>query len=348
MVSLSWGVRQPCLASSRKPRTPWMLGALSVGLPSPATKTVSLMNLMNKPDAFDLDGTLLHTLVCVVEEGSVTRAAERLELTQSAVSHQLDRLRGIVGDALFVKSGRGIVATAHAELLAGRARVLLDELRQFAQSAQFEPAALAMTLTVAANDLQRDLLLPPFLQRVRQHAPGLRLRVVPSGAPKAEMLREGQCQMLITPRPPDATDLKHTRLFEDRYAVFFDAQAREAPATLDEYLAADHVTVVHEAQRPLDIDSLFADRGLTRRFVAQVPGFSGVAPFLAGSRCLATLPRLLTSHLLAGFACVPVPLPCPTMPMYLVWHLRHHDDPMHRWLREQLQAVVGPALAGQP
>jgi DNA-binding transcriptional LysR family regulator len=306
------------------------------------------MNPMKKPDAFDLDGTLLRTLIAVAEEGSVTRAAERLELTQSAVSHQLDRLRAIVGDTLFVKSGRGIVATARAEILAGRARGLLEELRQFAQSAHFDAAVLSMTLTVAANDLQRDLLLPRFLRRVHLQAPGLRLRVLPSGAPRAEMLREGHCQLLITPRPPDATDLKHTRLFEDHYVVFFDPQARAAPVTLADYLSADHVTVVHEPQRALDIDDLLAARGVTRRFVAQVPGFSGVAPFLNATARLATLPSLLASHLLAGFATAPVPLPCPAMPMYLVWHLRHHDDPLHRWLREELQAVVGPALAGQP
>ncbi len=84
-------------------------------------------------------------LLAVHEEGSITRA--RLGVTQSAVSHLLDKLRAIVGDLLFVKSGRGIVATAQAELLAGRARVLLDELRAFSTAAGFEPARLTACFT---------------------------------------------------------------------------------------------------------------------------------------------------------------------------------------------------------
>lgn len=301
------------------------------------------MNPMKQPDALDLDGRLLQTLVTVIDESSVTRAADRLELTQSAVSHQLDRLRSIVGDALFVKSGRGIVPTVHAQELATRARLLLEDMRRFAQTVKFDPAGLSMTLTIGANDLQRDLLLPGFMRRVRAQAPGVRLRVVASGAPRPEMLRDGPCQMVITPRPPDATDLVHVRLLEDRYAVFYDADCRSAP-TLDDYLASEHVTVVHEPNRPLEIDQVLAERGISRRIVAEVPGFGGIGPFLRGTACLATLPSLLSTHLLRGFAAAEPPLACPAMPMYLVWHLRHQDDPMHQWLRSQLQASVAPAL----
>jgi DNA-binding transcriptional LysR family regulator len=310
-----------------------------------AIKRLALMNPMKQIDALNLDGHLLQTLLAVVEEGSVTRAAERLGVTQSAVSHQLDRLRAIVGDALFVKSGRGIVPTDHAQTLAGRARLLLDEMRSFARSVRFDPAVVTMTLTIAANDLQRDLLLPAFLHRVRRQAPAVRLRVVPSGAPRPELLRDGDCQLVVTPRPPDATDLLHTRLLEDRYVVFYDADERDAPTTLATYLAAEHVTVVHEPRRTLEIDDLLAGQGLHRRFAVEVPAFSGVAPFLRGSTHLATLPRLLSTHLLRGFAMAEVPVPCPTMPMFMVWHRRHQDDPLHRWLRAELQAEVAPALA---
>jgi DNA-binding transcriptional LysR family regulator len=71
-----------------------------------------------------------------------------------------------------------------------------------------------------------------------------------------------------------------------------------------------------------------------------VPGFSGIAPFLHGSQLLATLPGLLQRHALKGFATAPVPVPCPAMPMYMVWHLRHHEDPLHLWLRAELEAVA--------
>jgi DNA-binding transcriptional LysR family regulator len=300
---------------------------------------------MSQFDHLDLDGRLLQLLLTVIEEGSITRAAQRLGVTQSAVSHLLDKLRAIVGDPLFVKSGRGIVPTVHAELLAGRARNLLDELHRFSSAAVFDPARLSARVTIAANDLQRDLLLPSLLRHVRAQAPGFALRVVSSGVPTAEMLRDEHCQLIVTPRPPEGTDILQKRLFEDAYCVFYDAGQRAAPITADDYLAADHVTVLYEPRRRLDIDDVLAERGIQRRFAAQVPSFAGIGPFLRGSAMIATLPSLLRAHMLRGFAAAPVPVECPPMPMYMVWHLRHQADPMHRWLRQQLQILTAPALA---
>jgi DNA-binding transcriptional LysR family regulator len=120
---------------------------------------------MNKFDWSDLDVRLLKLLVAVVEVGSITGAAQRLGVTQSAVSHLLDKLRAITGDPLFVKSGRGIVATARAEALAAQARELLGALERFARSGEFDPARWNATFTIAANDFQRDLLLPALMAR---------------------------------------------------------------------------------------------------------------------------------------------------------------------------------------
>ena len=306
---------------------------------------VQLMPAMSQFDHLDLDGHLLRVLVAVLEERSVTRAAQRLGVSQSAVSHLLDKLRGIVGDPLFVKSGRGIVPTAHAQALAARARVLLDGLREFGATAAFDPARLTTTVGIAANDLQRDLLLPGLLRHVRKLAPGVSLRVIPSGVPSLEMLRDEHCHLVVTPRPPEGGDILQKRLFVDSYRVFYDPSQRAAPRSLADYLGAEHVTVLYENGRRLDLDDVLAGQGIERRIVAQVPGFAGIGPFVRGSTLLATLPGLLRAHLLRGFETAPVPIGCPPMPMYMVWHLRHQGDPMHRWLREQLEAVVAPALA---
>jgi DNA-binding transcriptional LysR family regulator len=303
------------------------------------------MPAMSKPDHSDLDGRLLQVLLAVIEEQSVTRAALRLDVTQSAVSHLLDKLRAIVGDPLFVKSGRGIVATARAEALAARARLLLDDLRAFAASGSFDPAQFDGSITIAANDLQRDLLLPLLLRTARIRAPGLALRIIPSGVPSADLLRDGRCQLVVTPRPPDATDIVQKRLFEDRYLVYYDAGARRAPESQADYLASQHVTVHYESRRTLDIDEWVANRGMQRRFAVTVPGFSGIGPFLRGSPLLATLPGLLRASLLRDFDTAPPPFECPPMPMYMLWHLRHQTDPMHQWLRDELLSIVAPALA---
>jgi DNA-binding transcriptional LysR family regulator len=82
-----------------------------------------------------------------------------------------------------------------------------------------------------------------------------------------------------------------------------------------------------------------------RRFLVRVPGFSGIPPFLRGSRLLATLPGLLANGQLRGFANCPVPVECPSMPMYMIWHMRYRHDPVHVWLRKELEDLVAQVLA---
>lgn len=299
---------------------------------------------MSQIDHSALDGHLLQLLVAVFEEGSITRAAQRLGVTQSAVSHLLDKLRAIVGDPLFVRSGRGIVATTRAEALVPRARRLLDDMQGFVTAGGFDAAQFSGCLTIAANDLQRDLLLPPMLKRLRAQAPGLTLRVIPSGVPTPDMLRDGHCQLVLSPRPPEAGDLMQKRLFEDRHAVFYDASTRVAPVDLAGYLAAEHVTVVYEPRRQLDLDQVLAERGVQRRFAVSVPGFAGLSAFIQGTAWLATAPRLLHRTLLRQLAMAEPPLPCPTLPMYLIWHARHHADPMHQWVRQAIEDAVAPSI----
>ena len=297
---------------------------------------------MSQFDWLDMDARLLRLLVTVVDTGSVTAAAQRLGVTQSAVSHLLDKLRSITGDALFTKSGRGIVATARALTLAERARELLGDLERFAQSENFDPARWQTTFTMAANDFQRDALLPALMQRLREQAPGVSLRVIASDVPTPEMLRQQQCQLIISPRPPEGADIVQKRLFADRYRVFYDPTVREAPRQRKDYLVAEHVTVLYAPHRALDLDQHLQAKGIERRFRVMVPGFAGLPAFIRGTNLLATVPGLMRDHLMRGLADAEVPVPCPVMPMYMIWHLRHQKDAAHRWLRDQLEAIARP------
>lgn len=287
-----------------------------------------------------LDGRSLRVFLAVLESGSVTVAARQLGVTQSAVSHSLERLRGIVRDPLFVKAGRKIAPTAHALALAERARQLIDDLRGFAAGANFDPATAEFPVTVAANDFQRDLFLPEFFRRITAVAPGLRMRVIPSGVPTADILREARCDLLITPRPPAGADIFQKRLLADRWVCFYDGAARPAPRTEADYFRARHVSVVYERGDRLAFDSGLEQRGRKRDFAVTVPNFSGVPVFLRGSAYLATLPGLTRTGIMRGFDSAPLPFDFPEMPMYLVWHRRHHLDPAYGWLRSVLQEVA--------
>ncbi len=302
------------------------------------------MEHMSEFDWSDLDVRLLRLLVAIVDSGSITGAAQNLRVTQSAVSHLLVKLRAITGDALFVKSGRGIVATARAELLAVEARELLRQFERFARWGSFDPARWRATLTIAANDFQRDLVLPGVAARLRREAPGVSLRIIPSAVPRIELLRTDACQLVISPRPPDGTDILQKRVFEDRYRVFYDPSVRAAPRKVADYLGAQHATVVYDPRRSLDLDQYLEARGVRRNFAVMVPGFSALGAFVRGTPLLATAPGMLTQQTLSGLAHVKPPVHCPTLPMYMIWHARHQHDPAHRWLRDLVEAGVESAL----
>jgi DNA-binding transcriptional LysR family regulator len=295
---------------------------------------------MKTSSYLDLDGNLLRLLLHLTEEESITRAAENLGVTQSAVSHMLTRLRAIVGDPVVVKSGRGVVATAHAKAMADRARALLDELREFSHAGVFEPGELRDQITIAANDLQRDLLLPELLRRLKAEAPDLTLRVIPSDIPTLDMFRTNQCWLAISPRPPDGIEIKQKRLFEDRYIVFYDGEKRQAPQSLAEYCAAEHVTVSYTSTQHLGIDRYLEDTGIRRRFAVEVPGFAGIAAFIHDSNRLTTLPSLLRHDLLRSLQHCELPVESPRLPVYMIWHMRYQHDPAHLWLRNHLDAVT--------
>jgi DNA-binding transcriptional LysR family regulator len=299
---------------------------------------------MSKIDYYALDGHALRLFLAVLDEGSVTAASRRLGVTQSAVSHALQKLRAIVADPLFVKSGRGIVATAHARSLAQRARELLDEMQGFASAATFMPAKARLAFTIAANDFQRDLLLPALFRRVNAQTERFDLRVIPSGRPSAAMLRDGLCDLLISPRPPSGMDILQRQMLRDEYVCFYDAKARAAPASAKDYLASRHIVVIYPDNERLEFDKRLAERGIDRDVAVSVPNFYGVPAFLRGSDMLASVPSLLGRGMMREFASAPIPLKTTgeltKLPMYLAWHQRFQNDPAHQWLRNELERTV--------
>jgi DNA-binding transcriptional LysR family regulator len=207
------------------------------------------------------------------------------------------------------------------------------------------PEAAELVLTVAANDFQRDLLLPAFRARVAAQVRRLELRVIPSLAPTAELLRERHCDLIITPRPPEGSDILQKRMFLDRVACFYDKEVRSAPRTVADYTAAPHVMVVYEGGRKTQFDQEIESRGIARKLGASVPNFSGVAAFLRGTDMLASVPSLMRTGVMRGFGVAPLPCKISPLPMYVVWHRRHQEDPAQRFLRAELEAAARAVLS---
>ena len=239
-----------------------------------------------------------------------------------------------------MKSGRGIRATARATALAPRARELLRELQRFAASGEFDPATGARPSRFRLTTCNAIRCCPGWWRVCAPRRPNVALRIIPSNVPTAEMLRAGHCRLIVSPRPPEGADIVQKKLFEDRYRVFYDAGVRAAPRNRAEYLAADHASVMYEANRKLDLDAHLETEGVFRRFVVLAPGFAGVPAFLRGSDLIATAPSLQRFGAFQGLAHAAPPVPCPTLPMYMIWSRSDHEDPAHRWLRGEMEAVA--------
>ena len=295
--------------------------------------------IMSKFDHLDFSGRNLQLFLAVFDEGSVTKAAERLNIGQSAVSHMLDKLRVITGDPLFVRAGRGIVATQRAEQLAQQVRPLLASLQQLTEKPAFDPFTLEGTASIGASAMQREFLVPHLAQILRIEAPRLAIKVTNSSPPCAENLRKGDCDLIITPEPPIGTEFVQQKLFESEWACFFDPSA-EPPLSLDHYLARPHAKVIFSKDEKSVIDVLLDDMGLKRRIALRVESFSALTSLMRGTDLVIALPRMISVGFLQGFSSCPLPFDVSPLSFYAVWHLGQNSSPYNQWLRDRLKKVV--------
>ena len=175
---------------------------------------------MNRINYLEIDGRLLQLFVIVFEEQSVTKATERLNLTQSAVSHGLERLRKIINDPLFVRSGRRITATYVAEQMVKDVRTLLRGMRSLFEPRGFKLEAVTGKFIIAANHLLWSLLLSDLFIEMRSKAPDLDLRIVNAGPASAIPLSEERFNLFLTPTIPEGNEFKQQKFFEDEFVCF--------------------------------------------------------------------------------------------------------------------------------
>jgi DNA-binding transcriptional LysR family regulator len=177
---------------------------------------------MKEIDYMSIGGKLLRTFLVVLEENSATGAAVKLGVTQSTVSHSLGRLRPLIGDPLFVRSGQALVPTEVALSLRNPVQSVLDELKNLAYRRDFDPSQEAMRFVVAANDMQRDLIFPRLVRKLQSEGVTAEFEFIPSGHPSTVMMRNDRCHFVITPFPPDATDIIQKPILSAKMMCFFD------------------------------------------------------------------------------------------------------------------------------
>ncbi|CAG9269941.1 Transcriptional regulator, LysR family [Paraburkholderia unamae] len=286
-----------------------------------------------------LDLNLLRALDALLDERNVTRAAQRLSLTQPAVSAMLTRLRESFDDPLFVRSQRGIVPTERALQLAAPLKQVLSAIEQMLQAPAFEPREAELTLTIASTDYALRAVVVPFLARLRQEAPGIRAVIVPVQHERLQaQLESGDVDMaLITPETTPA-DLHARRLFDERYVCVMraDHPAAARRLTLERFCAFDHALVSYAGGSLSGVtDEALARIGRARRVTVSVNSFLVLPDILLTSDLIAVVPSRLAQGV-QGLAVVEPPLEVPGFTKTLAWHERTHRAPGQRWVRALL------------
>ena len=295
---------------------------------------------MNTFDHTALDWKSLEVFLTVLEEGSVTRAANRLGQTQSAVSHTLDKLRAVLGDPLFVRSGRGILPTERAKLLETPVKQALNKLRALTYEREFDPKQERMVFTVSANDFQRLLLFPELVRRFRNEDVDVSFRFLQGGVPAASLLNDAHCDLIVTPFPPEGAGIVQMALFRDRIACFYDREVCNAPKSKDDFIERQFVEVVF----PNYTSALNALSSVKASELNQpkiiVPSFSDLGPFIKGTDLITTQMSSMKSNVLAGFGVADLPFENDLVTLFLAWHRRDQTNPAHRWLRGRIKELA--------
>lgn len=295
---------------------------------------------MSKFNIHMLDGNILKTFLIILEESSVSKAAVRLNVTQSAVSHALAKLRDVLKDPLFVRSGQGLTPTETAISLKEPVQRVLDGLASLTDQRPFDPRIEEMRFVIAANDLQRELVFPRIWREARAEGIRLRLEFMPSGIPSISVLRDAHCQLMLTPFPPDAPDIFQRRLFSGDMMCFYDADVQDAPKSREAYLGAEHISVRFIGGR----DSSEALRSVDLTAVPEptvtVSNFNAIPSFVKGSRLIAT--EISTMHIgpLNELSMAPLPFKSDPVSLYMAWHERSNNDPAHIWMRRQIDVIA--------
>ena len=294
------------------------------------------------------DLNLLPIFVALLEERSVTRAADRLGMTQSALSNALTRLRAMLQDPLFIRERYGMRPTPKAEALAPALTSALAALDAVVLGQQaFDPACADQLITIAPNSYVEFVFVPALTARLRELAPGIRLRTLPFGADLATTGVTSGTTAMVLGRITDAPDnLVVQHIADDGLACVVRADHPKVGTkiTKAQYERMKHVNLLPAGGRlRAGLFQALERGGLKRDVAVTVTHFMSIPEIVAATDYCATLPKLICRRLAsdARLKVLPAPVDLGTFPMQMAWHVRYRHDPAHVWLRNLVAEVAG-------
>jgi DNA-binding transcriptional LysR family regulator len=296
----------------------------------------------------NVDLNLLVALDALLAEGSVTGAARRLGLSNSAMSRTLTRLRSATGDPLLVRAGRGLVPTPLAAELRDRVHSLTRDVQAVLRPhvRDLDLPTLDQAFTIRANEGFVERFAGPLVAAVTATAPHVRLRFAPKPDKDATPLRDGQIDLEIGVLGSSAPEVRTHFLFRDTFVGVTRAghPLLAGELTPEHYAACGHVVASRKDAFAGPVDDALEALGLKRTIVAVVPGYPDALRIAQQSDLVALVPlSCLGNDPVPGLVSFELPVRTPEIVISAMWHPRMDADPAHRWLRETVAAMCRTA-----
>ena len=298
-----------------------------------------------------VDLNLLTVLEVLVERRSVSDAAQRLGLSQSAASHALQRLRRLLNDDVLVRRGGAMQATPAALRLMDAVRPALAQIAAaMNEKSNFDPATSTRSFLLRISEYVAPSLLTPLCTLLRRTAPNVRLALLPVGTRQEHAIEPGEIQLRAERGRRTSSRPTSEVLFEDEFIVMMAAAhpAAEDAMTLDRYISLPHLKVTADAVGTNMIDEALEGLGLTRNIVMSVPSWFEMRRVVMGTDLIAVVPRHWTAApaFVAGCICRSLPLEQIALSVELIWHARDVDDGGLTWMRDSVSSVLSASLPG--
>ncbi|MBA2933494.1 LysR family transcriptional regulator [Sphingomonas sp. CGMCC 1.13654] len=301
-------------------------------------------------DKFDLN--LLVALDALLTEKHVTRAAEKLCVSQPAMSAALSRLRAYFDDQLLTKVGAGLELTPRAQELSGEVRDVIFRIRSTLRTEPtFDPSTGEREFRLLMSDYSASVFMPALTRSLLTDAPGVRCMIEHLAPDSLTRIDHGVAEFCITVEQRElleetliAETLSGAPLFEDDFVVVVDAAsaAAEEPLTLDGLLARPYVEVRFSYAVFSVVETAIRQQRLALRPKLVMPGFTEAAGLISGTGMATIIPRQLARRIgpTFGLTTMEAPFPLPRLRETLIWHKRNDADPAHRWFRDYLLRVA--------
>jgi len=302
------------------------------------------MVVMQKVDLSGIDLNLLTLLEALLETRNVTRAGDRLDLSQPAASRALQRLRNAFGDPLFVRTPGGLIPTPRVEELREPLERALAAVRDVIAPRAFDPKTATGAVRLAVPDVDAATLVPRLLAAFAMAAPELDIELSARSRDTFGLLAADHVDLALGVFDTAPAGFRRQRLYTDTMVCIVRRghPVLKRGLTLERFAAMKHALITITGEGGGVVDDALAAKRLTRRIALRIPSFLAAPLVVARSDLVVTMPRHAATEFaaLAPLVLVEPPLRLPAFDVSQLWHERHHADARHAWLRRIVQSVA--------